>query len=145
MKPRPPKPDDLAVLRRLYAAAGSRAELLRWLDLALKEGRKRQQPHDDKPSLLAAWLYARAPKARGIKPWPAVKEFVELERLVKKPGCIFASGNSVEADQRRLYEGLKKITVANFHEFLPERHASSLKRHGLKARLDGGSIRPPKR
>jgi hypothetical protein len=40
------KPADRKVLRRLHAAAGSRAELNRWIDRALSEGKQRSGPKE---------------------------------------------------------------------------------------------------
>ena len=101
MKPRPPKPAELQALRRLYHAAGSRAELNRWITAALKHPRKklgRRHLKDEMPLHLLDWACRRIESERGIGRTAAIRSLIEAFRI---------SGHSEAAKIARLRRKFK--------------------------------------
>jgi hypothetical protein len=78
MKSRRPTAADFKALRRLHAAAGSRAELSRWIDAALKEGNGRRG-RKARADRLSIGTYERLFETRGKARTELIRRLVRAD------------------------------------------------------------------
>jgi hypothetical protein len=97
---RTPTANDHNTLRRLHDAAGSREELNRWIDVALREGKRRRGPKQYK-NRLTIGMYKQLFKADG-------KDRTDIIRQLVRDGVIPGRG-APESKAERIRRDLRKV------------------------------------
>jgi hypothetical protein len=86
--PRPHKPADLRTIRRLHDAAGSREELNRWIDAALKQG-KRQAGREQYKETVTVGAITDLLESKGAARSALIRELVR-----ENPGICSATARN---------------------------------------------------
>jgi hypothetical protein len=119
MNPRRPTADDYNRLRRLHDAAGSREELNRWIDDAVRQGKQRRGPKRYK-NRLTIGMYQRLFEADA-------KDRTEIIKQLVRDGVIPGRGtpeSKAERVRRELRKGQKDLeqTMRRFEDQFRRRY-----------------------
>jgi hypothetical protein len=96
--PRPHKPADLRTIRRLHDAAGSREELNRWIDAALKQG-KRQAGREQYKETVTVGAITDLLESKGAARSALIRELVRENPGIRGVGT---ERSAIERIRRKL-------------------------------------------
>jgi len=119
MKSRRPTVADLRRLHRLYAAAGSREELIRWIDDALREGSRRHGPKPYKNRFTIGML-GHLFEAQGKDRIEIIKQLVR-DGVIPGRGTLESRVERGRRDLRKMEKGLEQ-TMRRFEDQFRRRY-----------------------
>ena len=116
--PRQPKHADLMALRRLHDAAGSREELIRWIDAALGEEKQRRGPkaYSERFSL---GTYQRISATRGARRTELIRQLVREDLRLRGRGTESSAVQRVSRKLRKLDDDLQTLMDNAFEHLRP--------------------------